>query len=78
MDEEAINELLSFDKIVIYDAYSANGGLESVLVNKLSQKSYKGLISAHSIPLQFIKQASINEQLEEFGLLPEQIIKFVK
>lgn len=78
MDEDAIDELLNFDKIVIYDAYSANGGLESVLVNKLSQKGYKGLISAHSIPLQFIKQASINEQLEEFGLLPEQIIKFVK
>jgi len=75
MDENAIQQLLKFKNIVIYDAYSTQGGLVSSLVVKLSSLGYKGSISAFCVPNEFVKQASIPEQLEKFGLLPEQILK---
>ena len=78
LDEDALKTLLSFDKIVIYDAYSTQGGLVSLVTLKLSQLKFKGLISAHCVPNVFVKQATISEQLESFGLLPEQILEDLK
>ena len=78
VDEDALQNLLSYDKIVIYDAYSTQGGLVSLVTLKLSQIKFKGLISAHCVPNVFVKQASITEQLESFGLLPEQILPDLK
>jgi len=78
VDEDALQNLLSYDKIVIYDAYSTQGGLVSLVTLKLSQMKFKGLISAHCVPNVFVKQASITEQLESFGLLPEQILPDLK
>lgn len=73
MDEEAIEELTSFDRIVIYDPYSTFKGLSEALTAKLSSRGYKGAISVYSIPNEFVKQATIDQQLEEFGLLPSQV-----
>ena len=78
LDEDALKSLVSFDKIVIYDAYSTQGGLVSLVTLKLSQLKFKGLISAHCVPNVFVKQATISEQLESFGLLPEQILEDIK
>lgn len=78
VDEDVLQNLLSYDKIVIYDAYSTQGGLVSLVTLKLSQMKFKGLISAHCVPNVFVKQASITEQLESFGLLPEQILPDLK
>ncbi len=78
VDEDALRSLLSYDKIVIYDAYSTQGGLVSLVTLKLSTLKFKGLISVHCVPNVFVKQASIKEQLESFGLLPEQIIADLK
>lgn len=75
MSEIDIDELTKFDKIVIYDPYSTIGGLVSKLTVNLSKKNFKGVISSFCVPDVFVKQASINEQLEEFGLLPQQILK---
>ena len=78
VDEDALKSLLSYDKIVIYDAYSTQGGLVSLVTLKLSQMKFRGLISAYCVPNIFVKQATITEQLESFGLLPEQIIEHLK
>ena len=78
VDEEALRSLLKFDKIVIYDAYSTQGGLVSLVTLKLSQMKFSGLISAHCIPNVFVKQATITEQLESFELLPEQVLEDLK
>ncbi|MBR0033747.1 MAG: 1-deoxy-D-xylulose-5-phosphate synthase [Bacilli bacterium] len=78
IDEEALSSLKDYDKIVIYDAYSTQGGLVSLVTLKLSQMKFRGLISAYCVPNVFVKQATITEQLESFGLLPEQIIEHLK
>lgn len=74
MDEEALKQLTSFDRIVIYDPYSTFKGLSEALTAKLSSLGFKGAISVYSIPNEFVKQASVSEQLEQFGLLPSQVI----
>lgn len=78
IDKECLDSLLSYDKIVIYDAYSTQGGLVSLVTLHLSQKKFKGVISAYCVPNVFVKQASIKEQLESFGLLPEQVLNSIK
>ena len=78
LDENAIQQLLKFKNIAIYDAYSTQGGLVSSLTVKLSSLGYQGSISAFCIPNVFVKQASINEQLAQFGLLPEQVLDVIK
>lgn len=78
LDEDALKNLLDYDKIVIYDAYSTQGGLVSNVTLKLSQLKFRGLILARCVPNVFVKQASIPEQLESFKLLPEQILDELK
>ena len=78
MDLECIDSLLNHKRIFIYDAYSTSKGLIESIMAYLSQKHFNGLIKAFGVPNKFIKQASINEQLEEFGLLPSQILDELK
>lgn len=78
IDQSAVDELMEYDKIVIYDPYSTHGGLVSSLTLNLSRRHYTGALMAFCVPNEFVKQASIKEQLENFGLLPEQIIAKIK
>lgn len=78
IDQSAVDELLEYDRIVIYDPYSTQGGLVSALTLNLSRQHYSGALTAFCVPNEFVKQASIKEQLEGFGLLPEQIIAKIK
>lgn len=78
LDEDKINELTNYETIVIYDPYSIEEGFSDILSKALQKKNYHGKIDIHSINKQFIKQATINEQLEDLNLLPEQIYKAIK
>ncbi len=78
LDDEEVSELTKYEKIIIYDPYSIEEGFSSILINALQNKNYRGKIEIHSIKKQFIKQATINEQLEDLNLLPEQILKTLK
>ena len=75
INELDVDELLKFETIVIYDPYGTSGGFVDPLMAKLLQKGFKGEIKAFTVPTEFVKQATIKEQLEQFGLLPEQIVK---
>lgn len=74
IDEEALDLLLLKEKIVIYDPYSTIGGLTDNVINYLVSHNYKGQIISRCIPNTFVKHASISEQLEQFNLLPSQVI----
>ncbi len=78
LDENAIDELLDYERIVIYDAYSTPEGFINALMSKLSQKQFKGLISPFYVKNEFVAQASVDRQLERFGLRPEQVIESIK
>ena len=77
MDEDWINKLLSYDKVIIYDAYSVIGGFPTSLAASLMEKGYKGEVVVKAIPDTFVKHASFNEQKAEYGLLSEDIIKLI-
>lgn len=78
IDEKMLSELLQYSKIVIYDPYSTRGSLVNLTSAYLLDNGFKGALKAYFIPNEFVKQASINEQLEKYHLLPKQIIEDLK
>jgi len=78
MDEKAVEELLKYKKIIIYNPYATAEGFANSLEAKLLESSYKGSIIKRTVPTAFIKQATIEQQRESFGLLPYQIIDLIK
>ena len=77
MDEEAIKELLQCYKVIIYDAYAVENGFCFALSEKLVSLGYKGEVVVKAIPDVFVEHASQVEQLEQFGLKPEQIAELL-
>jgi len=78
VDEKMLSSLLGYSKIVIYNPYSTRGGLVSNVTSYLLDHKFKGAISAYFIPNEFVRAASIDEQLEKYNLLPTQIVDLIK
>ena len=77
IDLDAINELLSYEKIIIYDPYATENGFSQSLALELMKRKFKGEVIIKAIPVVFVNHASIEEQKSEFALLPEDIIKII-
>ena len=73
-----INEdVMKHAKIIIYDAYATISGFASYLSEYLLTHGYKGEVIVKAIPDTFVSHATIEEQLESFGLLPENIAELI-
>ncbi len=77
LDEEWVDKLLGYQKVIIYDAYSVVSGFPQTLAASLMSKGFKGEVIIKAIPDAFIKHASVKEQKEALGLLSEDIIKLL-
>ena len=77
LDEDWVKKLLGYDKVIIYDAYSVEGGFPQFLASRLMTEGFKGQVIIKAIPDVFVKHASVEEQKAEFGLLPEDIVKLL-
>ncbi|HNX15780.1 MAG TPA: 1-deoxy-D-xylulose-5-phosphate synthase [Bacilli bacterium] len=77
MDSDAIIDLLSYEKIVIYDPYAAESGFAQALAAELLKHRYAGQVVIKAIPNVFVNHACIEEQKAEFSLLPEDVIKII-
>lgn len=78
MDDDAVEELSKYERVVIYDAYAVeNGFAQELAAHLVSIKKYKGEIIIKSIPDVFVEHASQKEQLDKFGLSPEQIVELL-
>jgi len=77
MDLSALEDLLNYDRIVIYDAYATENGFAQALSCELIKRNYHGSVIIKAIPDQFIDHASIDEQKAEFKLLPENIVEIL-
>ena len=78
MDEEVISqELVKYNKVIIYDAYGIENGFASALAVELMKNGYKGQIVLKAIPDVFVEHASQDEQLAKFALKPENILELV-
>ena len=78
MDNAKIKSLLSYNKIIIYNPYATKEGFANALECELVNLGYKGEVIVKCVPNVFVKQASIDEQREEFGLQIKDIIELVK
>ncbi len=76
-DEEALKELLSYKKIIIYDAYSTYTGFTSSIEARLLELGYKGEIIAKCIPDAYVPHGSISYQLSLFDLEIDDILKLI-
>ena len=75
LDEEALSSLLNQKTIIIYDTYSTKEGLTESVLSFLAAHGFKGEAKSYCIPTSYIPFGSIKKQLENCGLLPEQILK---
>ncbi len=74
MDESKVLELLNYKKIIIYNAYATKEGFANALECKLMDLGYKGKVIVKTVPTEFVKQATIDEQREQFGIKIDNII----
>ena len=75
LDDELLKSLLNKKKIIIYDAYSTVNGFIQSVKSRLLDLSYRGEVVSMGVPESFVKQATIQEQREEFKLTIEDVIK---
>ena len=78
MSKLFINELMNYQNVVIYTPYETSGGFANSLLHELNEQHFKGNIYIKAVPLKFISHASVYEQLDACGLLPNQIAAFIK
>ena len=73
-DQKKARELLSYRKVIIYNAYATKEGFANALEAFLLENGFKGEVIVRAVPTQFVKQATIEEQRAEFGLRIDEII----
>lgn len=74
MDENKVLELLTYKKVIIYNAYATKEGFANALESRLMSLGYKGMVVVKTVPTEFVKQATIDEQREIFGIKIDNII----
>ena len=77
MDESALKELLSYDRVIIHDAYAVEDGFSKELAAELMVRGYKGQVIIKAVKDVFVSQASIDEQKKSFGVRAEDIIELL-
>lgn len=76
-DQQKARELLSYRKVIIYNAYATKEGFANALEAYLLENGYQGQVVVKAVPTEFVKQATIDEQREEFGLRIDDIIDLI-
>ncbi len=68
LDYRSLEELASYKIIIIYNSYGVSGGFASEIKSYLIEHNFCGQIFDYSLPLEYVKQATIQEQLEHYEL----------
>ena len=76
-DTSKAHELLNYKKVIIYNAYATKEGFANALEAYLLDNKYRGDVVIRTVPTKFVKQATIEEQREEFGLAIDEIIDLI-
>ena len=78
IQKDNILPLLAYENLLIYDAYGTEQGFAKNLRAELLEAGYRGKVYTRAIPNQFIGSNTYQKQLEQFGLLPSQIVALAK
>lgn len=76
--KENVSNLLDYNKIVIYDAYSTEVGFANSLVAELIAAGYKKEIIVKAVPNTFVPHATIEEQMNDLGISIDKIIDILQ
>lgn len=77
-DKNVLSSLFNTKSVIISDSYGTEIGFPLLVKNALIDMGFKGEIITRGIPTSFIEQASISEQLSDFGLDCDSILALVK
>lgn len=78
MDEEALSTLLVYQEIYLYQPYATRYGWVQSVLSYLLEHHYQGQVFVHCLPDAFIKQATISEQLSDYSLTVDQMLKILQ
>ncbi len=78
LDRDLLTSLLEFDHIVIHDAYATAFGFVHATEAMLFALGYKGDIQTMAVPDEFIKQATIQEQMDDLHINVLDVLARIK
>ena len=76
-DKTKLKDLLSYKKIVIYNAYATKEGFANTIEAELLSLGYKGEVIVKAVPTEFVKQATIEEQRQLYKLTVNDILELL-
>ncbi len=76
-DKTKLKDLLHYKKIIIYNAYATKEGFANAIEAELLSLGYKGEVIVKTVPTEFVKQATIDEQREHYHLTVNDIISLL-
>ena len=74
LDLNVVNEILGYDKMIIYNPYATKEGFANSLIAKLIELGYKGEIKTLTVPSEYIKHSSIEETLQKYHIDVESLL----
>lgn len=77
IDYSAIKELITYQKVIIYNPYAIEKGFALEVSSELLKNHFNGVAIIKAIPDTFVKHASIEEQREEFGITVRNICELL-
>ena len=77
LDLNVVNEILGYDKVIIYNPYSTKEGFANSLIAKLIELGYKGEIKTLTVPSEYIKHSSIEETLKKYHIDVESLLDII-
>ncbi len=78
LDTNMLKTLLKYETIYLYNPYSTAFGFINEVLAFLSVNEYKGKVFVKCLPDTFIEHATIEEQLQEFNLTTDDVLKWIK
>lgn len=76
-DKTKLKDLLSYKKIIIYNAYATKEGFANTIEAELLSLGYKGEVIVKAVPTEFVKQATIEEQRQLYKLTVNDILELL-
>lgn len=76
-DEETFHKLLSYDELVIYDAYGTENGFSESVKKYLFENHYLGKATFFSLPNAYIPHDSVENQEKRYGISVNQIFDYI-
>ncbi|MCR5184969.1 MAG: 1-deoxy-D-xylulose-5-phosphate synthase [Bacilli bacterium] len=74
LDDEWVDKLVKYKKVIIYDAYGVINGFPRYLASTLLERGFKGELVIKAIPDTFVPHATSSEQKQEYKLTVEDVI----